>query len=138
VPDAGKPLVELTGIDRDDDKNVLQWRAERERGNRYANFDATAPMAVVKPPDEGMVKERTRSQWIDNVGEPPDAEKRFGEVKFAAPVPELKNLATATPADLAVKSFDFADLAGDKPLGAGVDPARLKNLPPTPNEPKPE
>jgi hypothetical protein len=56
-------------------------------------------------------------------------------VQFTEPIPDYKKLGAITPADLVVKSADFTDLTGDKPLDAGADPAKLKNLP-VPAEPK--
>jgi hypothetical protein len=134
VPFAGRPLLELNGIDPADLKSILQWRANRP--NRYAGFETSAALAVIAPGGDTLPKTWTRSQWIENTAEQPD-DKRFGEVKLAEPIPELKELATLKPADAVVKSADFPDLMGEKPLDVGVEPAKLKNLPPLP-EPKPE
>jgi hypothetical protein len=134
VRDAGRPLVALDDVDADW-KSVLTWQVTK--GNHYANFDASSDSvwAIIRSGD-GTEKRWSRTQWADNVGEPPDAEKRFGEVKLASPVPEWKKLGAVRPADAAVKMADFPDLTGDKPLEAGADPARLANLPPLPAEPK--
>jgi len=137
VPGAGRPLMDLEGVDPTDIKAVLNWRVMK--GNRYANFDTAATMAIIRPGGDGLAKEWTRSTWIDNVGEPPpDADKRFGELKFAAPVAGLKELATLKPADVSVQMADFPDLPSDKKLDVGVDLAELKKLPATADETKPE
>jgi hypothetical protein len=127
VPYAGRPLVDIDGVDPADWRSVLNWRAVK--ANRYANFDPSAALAVIKPgTQEGLPKEWTRGQWIDNVGEPPpEAEKRFGEVKFAGSVTGLKDLAAVTPADAAVKMADFADLTGLRVPEVGVEPTELQS-----------
>lgn len=137
VPGAGRPLVELEGVDPADVKAVLSWRVPK--GNRYANFDAAATMAIIRPGGDGLAKEWTRSNWIDNVGEPPpDADKRFGELKFTTSISGLKELAALKPADVGVQMADFPDLPGEKKLDVGVDLAELKKLPATADEMKPE
>ena len=138
VRDAGRPLVELDGVDPTDWKTVLNWQVKE--GNRYANFDASAVLAVVRPGGDGAPKEWTRDDWIGNVGEPLAADKRFGSVTFAAPAPTLKELAAVKPADVAAKTVDFPDLMDPKALDVGVDPNEWKKKPlPLPaDEPKPE
>jgi serine/threonine protein kinase len=125
VEDAGRPLVDIDGVDPTDWKSVLNWHVAK--GNRYANFEAASPLAVIKPGGDGMVKEWNRSQWINNIGEPPpEATKRFGEIKFAAPVSKRKDLPTVKPADIVPKSMDFADLTGTPALEVGVKPIELQ------------
>ncbi len=131
VPFAGKPLVDIDGVDPTDWRSVLDWRVPN--GNRYANFDPQMDMAIVKPgTEDGIPKQWGRSKWIDNVGEPLEATKRFGDVTFASPVAGLRGLAAVKPADLVVKMATFGDLAGLRMPDAGVDPtdlqSRLKSL----------
>jgi hypothetical protein len=137
VEGAGRPLVELDGVDPTEWKSVLTWQVAR--GNRYAGFDPAALLAVIRPGGEGMAKEWTRDDWINNLGEAPGADRRFGTVTFTAPPTGLKELAAVKPADMVPKMIDFADLPGAKSLSVGADPTELKEkLPPLPTEPKPE
>lgn len=136
VRDAGRPLVELDGVDPTEWKTVLNWQVKE--GNRYANFDASAVLAVIRPGGDGALKEWTRDDWIGNVGEPLAADKRFGSVTFAAPAPTLKELAAVKPADVAAKTVDFPDLMDPKALDVGVDPNEWKKKPLPADEPKPE
>jgi hypothetical protein len=133
VPGAGRPLVEVEGVDPADVMSVFAWRVSK--GNRYANFEPAAVMALIRPGGDGAAKEWTRDDWIGNVGEPVGADKRFHAVTFATPVTALKDLAAVRPADVAVKSSDATDLIDAKALGVGADPAAL---PPARAEPKPE
>jgi hypothetical protein len=135
VPGAGRPLVDLDGVDPADWKTVFGWQVKD--ANRYANFETSAALAVVRPGGDGAAKEWTRDDWIANVGESAGADKRFGQVTLAAPPTGRKDLAAVRPADVAAKAFDFADLTGAKALDVGVDPADLKKLPLPPEEPKP-
>ena len=87
-------------------------------------------MAAIWPAGEGFPKEWGRTDWIDNVGEPPpEAEKRFGDVRFASPVPERKGLAAVKPADVVVQMAEFQDLSEAKSIDVGVRPADLQELP---------
>ena len=116
-------------------KAVFVWQVKE--ANRYANFEPSAPLAVIHPGGDGAAKEWLRDDWIGNVGEPPGADKRFAAVTFVAPPTGLKDLAALKPADVVVKSFEFADLTGAKVLDVGIDPADLKKLPLPAEEPKP-
>ncbi len=128
VKDAGRPLVELDGVDPAEWKSVFKW--EVKEGNRYANFDADAKLAVIRPGGDGAEEKWTRSDWIDKVGEPPPgADKRFGDITFAAPAPGLKELAAVKPADVVAKEVEFSGLTDPKALGVGADLNELKNLP---------
>ncbi|QEG26318.1 Serine/threonine-protein kinase PrkC [Gemmata obscuriglobus] len=133
VPGAGRPLVEIEGVEPTDWKSVLSWRVPA-KPNRYANFDPAAVVAQIRAGADGSVKEWGWNDWANNVGEPLSARGvRLGKVKFAAAPAGLKELSTVRPADLAVESVVFPDPA-DKVTG-GADP---KVLPALPEEPKPE
>lgn len=136
VPGAGKPLVELDGVDPTDVKAVLGWQVKE--ANRYANFESGAVLAAIKPGGDGVPKEWTRDDWIAHAGEPAGADKRFGMVTFAAPVTGLKDLAALKPADAVAKAIDFPDLTGTTDLDAGTDPTKFDKFPPTADEPKPD
>ncbi len=124
VPGAGRPLIELEGVEPSDWKSVLGWQVKK--ANRYANFDAAAVVALIRPGGDGVAKEWSWDDWVGNVGEPASAAgKRLGKVTFAAPPAGLKELAAVKPADVAVKEVDFPDLMGAKPLDAGADPEKL-------------
>lgn len=129
VPNAGRPLVDVDSVDPADWKNVLNWHVAPTKGNRYANFDeaALSQLAIIKSGGDGTSEKWNRGQWIDNIGEPmPDASRRFGEIKFATTLTGLKDLATTKPADVVVKSMDFADLTGASTLEVGVKPTELQ------------
>ncbi|VTR90964.1 serine threonine protein kinase : Putative serine/threonine protein kinase OS=Gemmata sp. Wa1-1 PE=3 SV=1: Pkinase [Gemmata massiliana] len=139
VPLAGRALVELDGVEPIDWNSVLRWQVKKP--NLYANFEATAAVAQIRPPHgEGTAKEWSWDDWIGNVGEPTSvAGKRLGKVTFAAP-PTVKELAAVKPADVAVKDADFpatldSKLIGSKLVEAGADP---KELPTAPDEMKPD
>lgn len=134
VPGAGRPLVELEGVDPADVKAVLKWEAKKP--NRYAGFDAAAALAQIQPPGEGTPKVWTRDDWIGNTNEPPGADKRFGAVTFAGTVSGLKDLAAVKPADARAKTVDFPDLSDPKDLEAGANAGKLKDLPPLVEEMK--
>jgi serine/threonine protein kinase len=127
VAGAGKPLAEVEGADPMDLKAVLDWQVKKP--NRYANFDATAALALVRPGGELPAKELARDDWFAHAGEPPGADKRFGTVTLVAPPAALADLLKLKPADAAVKSADFPDAAEPKALEAGTDPKALP-LPP--------
>src|SRR4029079_312043 len=62
-PLMGQPLVELDGIDAAEAMRVLTWQVQK--GNRYASFDATNTMMIVRPGGEGnMPKEWNWNQWL--------------------------------------------------------------------------
>ena len=136
VEGAGRPLVELDGVEPADVKTVLNWQVKE--ANWYANFSSSAVLASIRPGGDGNVKEWTRDDWIANVGEPPGADKRFGQVTFATPVTGLKDLVAVKPADVVVKMTDFPEPVGPKGLEVGADPNKLKDLPAVTDEPKPE
>jgi hypothetical protein len=129
VEGAGKPLVELDGVEPGDWKTVLTWQVTKAKGNRYANFDSTAGLMLIQPGGEGIAKTWTRDDWIGNMGEPAGADKRFGTVTFATPVTGLKDLPTVKPGDLVPRMFNFADLFDARTLDVGADPVKLKELP---------
>jgi serine/threonine protein kinase len=133
VPGAGRPLVELEGVDPAEWKSVLGWQAKEP--NRFANFDSGAVLAAIKPGGDGLPKEWLRDDWVAHTGEPAGADKRFGQVTFAAAVGGLKDLAALKPADAVVKAVDFPDLSGPKELAVGAAPDKL---PAVVEEPKPE
>ncbi|MFM8274740.1 MAG: protein kinase domain-containing protein [Gemmata sp.] len=135
VPSAGARLLDLEGVEPSDWKSVLGWQVKK--ANRYANFDAGALVAQIRPADDGTAREWNWDDWTDNVGEPPAAGKRLGKVTFAAPPAGLRELAAVRPADLAVKAAEFPDLMGAKvpDAGARIDP---KELPLPPDESRPE
>jgi hypothetical protein len=117
-------------------KSVLTWQVKD--ANRYANFESSAVLALIRPSGDGTPKEWTRDDWIAHVGEPAGADKRFGQVGFATPVTGLRDLAALKLADVVTKMIDFPDLVGAKGLEVGADPGDLKKLPPIAEEPKPE
>lgn len=127
VAGAGKPLAEVDGADPMDLKAVLDWQVKK--ANRYANFDASSALAIVKPGGSDPAKELARDDWFAHSGEPAGADKRFGTLQFAAPPLTLADLLKVKPADAAVKSADFPDAAEPKALEAGTDPKALP-LPP--------
>jgi hypothetical protein len=133
VPGAGRPLVDLDGVDPTEWKSVLTWHVTD--ANRYANFESGAVLAAIRPGGDGIPKEWTRDDWIAHVGEPVGADKRFGQLTFATPITGLKDLSAVKPADAAAKTIDFPDLPGAKELDVGVDPAELKKLPGIADEP---
>ena len=134
VPGAGRPLLELDGVDPTDVKAVLTWQVKK--ANRYAGFETSAALALIQPAGEGTPKMWTRDDWIGNVGEPPGADKRFGAVTFAGTISGLKDLAAVKPGDAVVKTVDFPDLSDPKALEVGAAPAKLKDLPPLVDEMK--
>ena len=124
VPGAGRPLLELDGVEPSDVKSVLTWQVKK--ANRYANFDSSAVAALIRPGGDGTAKEWNWDDWVGNVGEPASATgKRLGKVTFASPLTGLKDLRTLQPADMNIKMIDFPDLMGTKMTDAGVDPKAL-------------
>lgn len=137
VPNAGRPLVELDGVDPAEVKSVFSWRALK--ANRYANYETSAVLAVIRPSGEGFPKEWTRTAWIDNVAEPPpDADKRFGEIRFTTPLPTLKELVGFQPHQLTIQMAEFLDWNEDQRLDVGADPKGFQALPLHPDEASPE
>jgi len=117
VPNAGRPLVEIDGIDATEAKTVLEWKVQT--ANRYANFDDKAIVMIVRPgTDEGSLKELSWDQWITFAGEKDG--KPVGKVMFEKAPTGLQDLASLRPADAVVKSVEFPDLTGAKPGDAGA------------------
>ncbi|MBA4063266.1 MAG: hypothetical protein C0501_06055 [Isosphaera sp.] len=129
VPNAGRPLVELDGVDPADvtGNNPVLARGEW-KANRYANFDAAAVVMVARPADGAAAKEWNWDQWVSFAGE---LVRPVGAVKFEAAPGGLRDLAAVKPADAAVKAVDFPDLPDAKPADAGVS----EKLPTPANEP---
>ncbi|MBN9122922.1 MAG: right-handed parallel beta-helix repeat-containing protein, partial [Planctomycetes bacterium] len=136
VPLAGKPLLELDGVDPTEWKSVLTWHVTH--ANRYANFESGAVLASIRPGGEGVQKDWLRDDWIANVGEAAGADKRFGQVTFANPAKGREDLPALKPADLVAKMTDFPDPVGPNGLEVGAEPSKLQELPPVGDEPKPE
>jgi hypothetical protein len=116
VPGAGRPIVEVVGADLDptDPNRVLRW--ERGDPNRFANFEPTSPVAVVRPDAETM-QGWDWDQWIGfarEVGRP------VGRVTFEDEPDGLRTLAALRPADVEVRRVDFPDLTDAKPDDAGA------------------
>jgi hypothetical protein len=130
VPGAGKPLVELDGIDPTE--KVVEWQVQTANRYAYPNSERTVPVMVIRPGTEGSTpKELNWDQWIAFAGEPPAAGNPVGTVDFENAPANLKALAALTPADAAVNKIDFPDPAA-KPADAGV----TEKLP-TPTTPEP-
>ncbi|MBA4187668.1 MAG: hypothetical protein C0467_06570 [Planctomycetaceae bacterium] len=122
VPNSGRSLVELDGINATEAKSVLEWKVQT--ANRYANFDDKAVVMVVRSGlDAGMNKEFMWDQWITFAGEKDG--KPVGKVVFARGLAGTQDLAAMKPGDATLKSIDFPDLAGAKPTDAGVDVSKL-------------
>ncbi|MDB5309177.1 MAG: hypothetical protein JWO38_3379 [Gemmataceae bacterium] len=125
VPGAGRPIIEVVGteLDRTDRNGVLRWGGG-DHPNRFANFDPTAPAAVVRPDDDS-----THSwNWNEWIGFARELGRPVGKVTFDRPG-ALKDLATLKPADAAVRAVDFPDLTGPKPDDAGADPGKVARPP---------
>jgi serine/threonine protein kinase len=121
VPGAGRGIVEVDGTELDpmDPNRVIRW--ERGDSNRFANFDTSAAVVLVRPGD-GMIHEWDWNTWISfarEVGRP------VGTVTFAGGPTGLKDLATVKAGDVVVKTIDFPDLIDPKPGDVGVDPGVL-------------
>ncbi len=126
VPGAGRPLVELDGIDPADAKDVLSWQADRKADARptwYANWGETPPAVFNVPGDDGVTpKPWDWDAWLRFAGE---VGRPVGTVRFAAPPAGVKALAGVVPADAAVKGVEFPDLAAATPGDSGADPGRV-------------
>lgn len=122
VPNAGRPLVELDGIDATEAKTVLEWKVQT--ANRYANFDDKATVMLLRPDGDGTPKELTWDQWITFAGEKDG--KPVGKVVFDKPPGGLHDLAAVRPADAVVKAIDFPDVAVARVADAG---AKVEVLP---------
>lgn len=124
APGAGRPVAEVVGADLDkaDPNRVLRWE-RGEAANRYANFDPTAAVAVVRPGD-GVDREWGWTDWLAFTrGE---SGRPVGKVTFAAGPAKLRDLGAVVPADVQVTAVDFAAvLAGAKPADAGADVGRV-------------
>jgi hypothetical protein len=122
VPGAGQPLVELDGIDATETMTLLPWRVQP--GNRYANFDASAAMMIVRPVGEGnLPKEWNLDRWLPFAGEP--AGTPIGTATFEKGPASLRDLPSLKPADMVVKEMIFPELPDSKPGDTGVDPKVL-------------
>jgi hypothetical protein len=123
VPGAGRPLAEVdgTGLDPADPNAVLRWGSRGRGANRYANFDAAAITAVVRPGD-AAAKEWDWNQWLAFAGE---LGRPVGTAAFADAPEGLSELAGMTPADAVVKAVTFPDLSDPKPDDAGADPGKV-------------
>jgi hypothetical protein len=119
VPGAGRPIAEVDGTDLtfDDPNRVLKWEPGRG-ANRYANFDAGAITAVVRPGD-APVREWDWNRWLEfarELGRP------VGTVTFEDAPDGLAELSGMTPADAVVRAVAFPDLTDPRPADAGADP----------------
>jgi serine/threonine protein kinase len=123
VPNAGRPLVGLDGVDATEAKAVLEWKVQT--ANRYANFDDKAAVMVLRPDgDGGALKELTWDQWITFAGEKDG--RPVGKVVFQKPPGGIHDLIAARPLDAVVKAIDFPDVAGARVADAG---AKVEALP---------
>jgi serine/threonine protein kinase len=137
VPDTGRPLAEVDGLDGDDPADVrmvLTWTNKADRQpNWYANIgasDSTAEVAAFKLADEaGTRKTWGWNQWIGFAGEPGGSP--LGSVTFARKPAGPRDLAAVKPADLAVEAVDFPNLSGAAAGDTGADVRKL----PTPAGP---
>ncbi len=133
VPTAGRPIVECDGFDPVAEK-MLEWQVRT--ANRYANFDVSAAVAVIRSGMEmSMPKEWDWNQWIAFSGEPPAAGTPVGRVMFEQGPTGLRDLLTITPRDVTVTAVEFPDLIGALPSDAGVD-VKLLPVPTTGSRPE--
>ncbi|HSQ58066.1 MAG TPA: hypothetical protein VLM40_20240, partial [Gemmata sp.] len=125
VPFAGRPLVEIDGVDPEEATRLLSWQVQN--ANRYANFEDAATVMLVRPSTEGMMtRDWNWNQWITFAAEPAaGVGKRLGKVDFDNPPAGLASLGTFKPGDAAVKSMVFPDLEGKKPIDVGAAIERL-------------
>ena len=123
VPGAGRPIAEVDGtnLPPDDPNRVLKWESGRGGANRYANFDAGAVTAVIRPGD-APVQEWDWDKWLTfarELGRP------LGSAEFADAPSGLGELSGMTPADAVVKSVTFPDLSDPRPADAGADAEKV-------------
>jgi hypothetical protein len=99
VPGAGKPLVELDGIEPDDLKSVLEWHATKN-GNRYANFEDGSTAIAFRPGGDVPQKDWDWLRWTEFVGEPPG--KPMLKLMFERSPTNLTDLPAITRKDVAL------------------------------------
>jgi len=129
VPTAGQPLVELNGIDVSEIATLIPWSVQS--ANRYANFDNSVAMMIIRPGGEGnMPKEWNWNQWLAYASEP--AGNPQGSVTFEKGPTGLRDLAALRPIDVELKDSTFADLVDPKPGDFGADPKLLPVVPEMP------
>ena len=108
VPFAGRPLVELNGIEADELNSVLEWKVEKP--TRYANFEDGTNAMVLRPAGDGsMEKDWDWDRWFAFAREPATAGKRLGKVVFAQSPRDISHLGTMKPKDI-----EFQDNPGDE------------------------
>jgi hypothetical protein len=59
VSGAGRPLLELDGVDPTEWKSVLTWQVTE--ANRYANFESGAVLAVIRPGAKPATRSSSRA-----------------------------------------------------------------------------
>ena len=105
VPGAGKPLVELDGIDPGDVKSILEWNIVRN-GNRYANFEEGTAAVVIRPGNDGMMqKDWNWLEWIPFAKEPPANGNSMMKLQFAQPPTSLKELGSIKPKNISLREM---------------------------------
>ncbi len=131
---AGRALVELHDFEGEI-PTYLAWQTRK--GNRYANFDNGAITLLARPPVESAapVREWDWNQWFTFANEPPAADKPLGQVVFAQPPEQLRDLVRLTPADLRIRGVRFPDVEDVTSLDCGV--ADLRELPELPPDKSP-
>ncbi len=131
LPNAGRSLVELDGIDPTEVDSILRWQAKT--ANRYADFDSSAIFMIVRPDSDGTTpKEWNWDQWLTFAREPAGADKMVGMITFAKRPNTLSELANVRPANAVVTGVDFPEVPEAKPADAGV-----AELLPVPANPEP-
>jgi hypothetical protein len=101
VPGAGRPLVELDGIDPGEVDTILEWNVIKS-GNRYANMEEGTAAMVVRPGGDGnQPKEWDWSGWLSKAHEPPVPGKTGMKLMFALAPSGLGGLAAIKPKDIA-------------------------------------
>ncbi len=105
VPGAGKPLVELDGIDPSDMKSVLDWNIVKN-GNHYANFEEGTAAVVVRPGSDGMMqKETSWLEWFPFAREPAANGNSMMKLMFALAPTNLKELSAIKPKNIALREI---------------------------------
>lgn len=100
VPGAGKPLVELDGIDPSEVNAILDWNVIKN-GNRYANFEEGTAAMVVRPGGDGnLPKEWDWLGWFPQAHEPAVTGKPVMKLTFAQGPSNREELSTIKPSDL--------------------------------------